>query len=95
MIRASFGKTAAGRLLLGAGVLALLIPAIAGCEAGDDAPTLQFHPASFGAQTGLQRDQDYQRLRARRAERLDRAPGIVGRPVRVVLQRRQQRPTRW
>ena len=51
VIRASSGKTAAGRLLLGAGVLALLIPAIAGCEAGEDAPTLQFHPASSGAQT--------------------------------------------
>ena len=50
MIRASSGKTAAGRLLLGAGVLALLIPAIAGCEAGDDAPTLQYHSASSGAQ---------------------------------------------
>ena len=32
MIRARFGKTAAGRLLLGAGALALLVPAIAGCE---------------------------------------------------------------
>jgi copper(I)-binding protein len=51
VIRARSGKTAAGRLLLGAGVLALLIPAIAGCEAGQDAPTLEFHPASFGAQT--------------------------------------------
>jgi copper(I)-binding protein len=51
VIRARYGKTAAGRLLLGAGVLALLIPAIAGCEAGNDAPTLQFHPASFGAHT--------------------------------------------
>lgn len=50
MIRASSGKTAAGRLLLGAGVLALLIPAIAGCEAGDNAPTLEFHSASSGAQ---------------------------------------------
>jgi copper(I)-binding protein len=51
VIRTSSGKTAAGRLLLGAGVLALLIPAIAGCEAGQDAPTLEFHPASAGAQT--------------------------------------------
>jgi copper(I)-binding protein len=51
MIRASFGKTAAGRLLLGAGVLALLVPAVAGCEAGSGAPTLEFHPASAGAQT--------------------------------------------
>ena len=51
MIRASFGKTAAGRLLLGAGALAVLIPAVAGCEAGADAPTLEFHSASSGAQT--------------------------------------------
>jgi copper(I)-binding protein len=51
VIRARYGKTAAGRLLLGAGVLALLIPAIAGCEAGNNAPTLQFHPANFGANT--------------------------------------------
>jgi copper(I)-binding protein len=51
VIRASSGKTAPGRLLLGAGVLALLIPAIAGCEAGADAPTLEFHSASSGAHT--------------------------------------------
>lgn len=51
MIRPSSGKTAAGRMLLGAGVLALLIPALAGCEAGDNAPTLEFHAASSGAQT--------------------------------------------
>jgi copper(I)-binding protein len=54
VIRASTGKTVAGRrLLLGAGVLALLVPAIAGCEAGSDAPTLQFHPASSGASTSF------------------------------------------
>jgi copper(I)-binding protein len=54
MIRASTGMTVAGRrLLLGAGVLALLVPAIAGCEAGSDAPTLEFHPASSGASTNL------------------------------------------
>ena len=51
MIRARFGKTAAGRLLLGAGALALLMPAIAGCEAGNGAPTLEFHAASAGTQT--------------------------------------------
>lgn len=51
MMRARSGKTAAGRLLLGGGVLALMIPAIAGCEAGNGAPTLQFHAASFGQQT--------------------------------------------
>jgi len=51
VIRARYGKTAAGRLLLGAGVLALLTPVIAGCEAGSDAPTLEFHSASSGAHT--------------------------------------------
>jgi copper(I)-binding protein len=37
------------RLLVGA--LAILIPALAGCEAGLNAPTLEFHPASFGVST--------------------------------------------
>jgi copper(I)-binding protein len=49
VIRASFGKNTAGRLLIGAGALALLIPAIAGCEAGSDSPTLEFHDAAAGA----------------------------------------------
>lgn len=35
------------RLLFGA--VAVLVSALAGCEAGFDAPTLQFHPASNGA----------------------------------------------
>ena len=34
------------RLLLGA--LAVLAPALAGCEAGFNAPTLEYHPAAFG-----------------------------------------------
>ena len=34
------------RLLLGA--IALLVPVLAGCEAGLNAPTLEFHPASNG-----------------------------------------------
>jgi copper(I)-binding protein len=34
------------RLLLGA--IAVLVPALAGCEAGFNAPTLAFHPASSG-----------------------------------------------
>jgi copper(I)-binding protein len=34
------------RLLIGA--VALLLPALAGCEAGLNAPTLEFHPASNG-----------------------------------------------
>jgi copper(I)-binding protein len=34
------------RLLLGA--IAVLVPALAGCEAGYNAPTLEFHPASSG-----------------------------------------------
>jgi copper(I)-binding protein len=37
------------RLLFGA--IALLIPALAGCEAGFNAPTLQYHPANFTANT--------------------------------------------
>jgi copper(I)-binding protein len=39
-------KTLAKGLLIGA--LALLISGITGCEAGNDAPTLEFHPASPG-----------------------------------------------
>jgi copper(I)-binding protein len=34
------------RLLVGA--VALLVPVLAGCEAGLNAPTLEFHPASYG-----------------------------------------------
>ena len=34
------------RLLFGA--LAVLVPVLAGCEAGLNAPTLTFHPAAFG-----------------------------------------------
>jgi copper(I)-binding protein len=34
------------RLLLGA--IAVLVPALAGCEAGYNAPTLEFHPANSG-----------------------------------------------
>ena len=37
------------RLLFGA--LALLVPVLAGCEAGLNAPTLDFHPANFAANT--------------------------------------------
>ena len=37
------------RLLVGA--IAILVPALAGCEAGLNAPTLEFHPASFGVST--------------------------------------------
>jgi copper(I)-binding protein len=37
------------RLLIGA--LAILVPALAGCEAGLNAPTLEYHPASFGVST--------------------------------------------
>jgi copper(I)-binding protein len=35
------------RMLFGA--LAVLAPALVGCEAGFNAPTLEFHPAAFGA----------------------------------------------
>lgn len=37
------------RLLFGA--MAVLVPALAGCEAGLNAPTLQYHPANFAANT--------------------------------------------
>jgi hypothetical protein len=37
------------RLLIAA--LAILVPALAGCEAGFNAPTLKFHQASFGVST--------------------------------------------
>jgi hypothetical protein len=37
------------RLLFGA--IALLVPALAGCEAGYNAPTLTYHPANFGVNT--------------------------------------------
>ena len=46
MIRRSSRRTVARRTLIGA--LVLLLPAIAGCEAGTDAPTLEFHQASAG-----------------------------------------------
>jgi copper(I)-binding protein len=32
-----------------AGAIAILIPVLAGCEAGLNAPTLQYHPAALGA----------------------------------------------
>jgi copper(I)-binding protein len=47
VIRASSGKTAR-RLLLGAGVLAVLVPTLAGCEAGNSAPTLEYHSSNAG-----------------------------------------------
>jgi copper(I)-binding protein len=47
VIRSSHGRKLLRRLLIGAA--ALLIPVLAGCEAGDNAPTLQFHPAANGA----------------------------------------------
>jgi copper(I)-binding protein len=45
------------RMLFGA--LAVLVPALAGCEAGLNAPTLEYHPAAFGgyaAQDGISID---------------------------------------
>lgn len=47
MIRASFGKTVARSMLIG-GLALLAVPAVAGCEAGNDAPTLEFHNAASG-----------------------------------------------
>jgi hypothetical protein len=39
------------RLLLGA--IAVLVPLLAGCEAGANAPTVDFHPASLGTSTTM------------------------------------------
>ncbi|HEV3383005.1 MAG TPA: copper chaperone PCu(A)C [Trebonia sp.] len=50
MIRVSFGKAAARTTLIG-GLALLALPAVAGCEAGLNAPTLEFHAASAGATT--------------------------------------------
>lgn len=47
MIRSSHGSNLLRRLLVGG--IALLIPVLAGCEAGNNAPTLEFHPAANGA----------------------------------------------
>ncbi len=47
MIRSSHGSKVLRRILIGA--LALLVPVLAGCEAGNNAPTLEFHPAANGA----------------------------------------------
>jgi copper(I)-binding protein len=47
VIRSSHGSKLLRRLLIGA--TALLIPVLAGCEAGNNAPVLQFHPAANGA----------------------------------------------
>jgi copper(I)-binding protein len=47
VIRSSHGSKVLRRFLIGA--LALLIPVLAGCEAGNNAPTLEFHPAAAGA----------------------------------------------
>jgi copper(I)-binding protein len=47
VIRSSYGRTLR-RLMIGG--VALLVPVLAGCEAGNGAPVLQFHPAANGAQ---------------------------------------------
>jgi copper(I)-binding protein len=46
VIRTSRGRVLS-RLMIGG--VALLVPILAGCEAGDGAPELQFHPAANGA----------------------------------------------
>lgn len=47
MIRSSHGSKRLRRLMIGG--VALLVPLLAGCEAGDNAPVLEFHPAANGA----------------------------------------------
>jgi copper(I)-binding protein len=47
VIRSSRGSKLLCRLLVGA--IAVLVPVLAGCEAGNNAPVLQFHQAASGA----------------------------------------------
>ena len=47
MIRSSHGSKLLRRLIIGG--VALLVPVLAGCEAGNGAPVLDFHPAANGA----------------------------------------------
>ena len=51
MIRSGWGTTVLRRLVLLA--VAALIPVLAGCEAGNNAPTLQFHPPTDAAGTNV------------------------------------------
>jgi copper(I)-binding protein len=47
VIRSSHGSKLLRRLMIGG--VALVVPILAGCEAGNNAPILQFHPAADGA----------------------------------------------
>lgn len=47
MIRSSHGSKLLRRLMIGG--VALVVPVLAGCEAGDNSPVLEFHPAAAGA----------------------------------------------
>ena len=47
MIRSSHGSKLLRRLMIGG--VALVVPVLAGCEAGNNSPVLDFHPAANGA----------------------------------------------
>jgi copper(I)-binding protein len=47
VIRSSHGSKLLRRLMIGG--IALVVPVLAGCEAGDNSPVLEFHPAAAGA----------------------------------------------
>jgi copper(I)-binding protein len=47
VIRSSHGSKLLRRLMIGG--VALVVPVLAGCEAGDNSPVLEFHPAAAGA----------------------------------------------
>lgn len=49
MTRSTGRARSATRLRMALAAAALLIPALAGCEAGLDAPTVNYHPAANGA----------------------------------------------
>jgi copper(I)-binding protein len=47
VIRSSHGSKLLRRLMIGG--VALVVPILAGCEAGNNSPVLEFHPAAAGA----------------------------------------------
>jgi copper(I)-binding protein len=47
VIRSSHGSKLLRRLMIGG--VALVVPILAGCEAGNDSPVLEYHPAAAGA----------------------------------------------
>ena len=79
MIRSGWGSALPRRLVLAAA--AALIPVLAGCEAGNNAPTLDFHDPTDARGHSCRRPRRQERVRPRRAAWLEPAAGTVGQPV--------------